>query len=320
MFIGIGALPKRPVLPRSDFVPAYQLLDRAGLLDARVSALEALYRNCRLCPRQCGVDRTRGELGICKLPARARVYSAHAHFGEERPLVGRGGSGTIFFSRCNLLCVFCQNWEINHRGDGDWVSAEELAGQMLSLQRSGCHNINFVTPTHLAPSILAAVRIAARKGLKLPLVWNCGGYENVEAIRLLRGIVDIYLPDFKYMDGANAARYSSGAEDYPERAAESILEMRRQVGDLVVDESGIALRGLIVRHLVLPHNLSGTDRFVRWAADHLGRDCAINVMGQYRPEHRAREFPELSRRLFSSEYAQALRWASDAGLRSTTGD
>ena len=309
----------RAVMKREEFEPAYVKLERAGLLEARVAALKSMYQSCRLCPRACGADRTQGEKGVCALPARVKMSSAHAHFGEERPLVGSGGSGTIFFSRCNLLCVFCQNWEINHRGDGSFVSEDELAGQMLSLERAGCHNINLVTPTHLAPSIVAATRIAMQRGLRLPLVFNCGGYESFEVIRLLKGIVDIYLPDFKYMDGETAERLSSGAGDYPERAAETILEMHRQVGDLVVDERGVALRGLIVRHLVLPQNLAGTDRFVKWAAEKLGTDCAVNVMGQYRPEHRAKEFPEIARRLTSQEYAQALEWAREAGLRSTDG-
>jgi putative pyruvate formate lyase activating enzyme len=309
----------RPVLPRKDFAPAYARLERAGLLAPRIAALKAIYKDCRLCPRACGVDRTKGGKGVCQLPARAKVASAHAHFGEERPLVGRGGSGTIFFSRCNLLCEFCQNWEINHRGDGSWMSEDELAGLMLSLQRDGCENINFVTPTHLAPTIIEAVRRAHARGLRLPLVWNCGGYENAEVIRLLEGVVDIYLPDFKWMDSSAAAQYSAGAKDYPERAAESILEMHRQVGGLLTDERGVALRGLIVRHLVMPHNLARTDLFVKWAAERLGPDASVNIMGQYRPAHRASKFPLLARRLTSAEYAQALEWARAAGLKDVTG-
>ena len=314
-----GAAVKRPVLERSRFVPGYARLERAGQLAPRIDALKAIYRNCRLCPRACGVDRTKGAGGVCKLPARARVASAHPHFGEERPLVGRGGSGTIFFSRCNLLCEFCQNWEINHRGDGAWMSEDELAGQMLALQRQGCENINLVTPTHLAPTLIAATRRAHARGLNLPLVWNCGGYESVEVIRLLDGIVDIYLPDMKWMDGAAPGQYCAGAKDYPERAAESILEMHRQVGGLVVDERGAALRGLIVRHLVMPGNLARTDLFVEWAAQRLGPDASVNIMGQYRPAHRASKHPALARRLTQSEFAQALGWARSAGLKDTSG-
>jgi len=304
----------KTVLPRGEFVPGYARLERAGLLAPRIDALKEMYKECRLCPRACGVDRTKGGKGVCQLPNRARVASAHAHFGEERPLVGRGGSGTIFFSRCNLLCEFCQNWEINHRGDGAWMSDDELAGQMLALQRLGCENINLVTPTHLGPTIVAAVRRAHARGLRLPLVWNCGGYESVEAIRLLEGIVDIYLPDFKWMDAEAPRLYCAGAADYPERAAEAIREMHRQVGGLVVDERGAALRGLIIRHLVMPGNLARTDLFVQWVARELGPETVVNVMGQYRPAHRAAKYPALARRLNSAEYREALGWATAAGL------
>ncbi len=309
----------RPVVPRAEFVPGYARMERAGLLAGRIEALKTIARQCHLCPRACGVDRTRSDKGVCRLPLRARVASSGAHFGEERPLVGRGGSGTIFFSRCNLLCEFCQNWEINHRGDGSWMSEDELAGQMVALQRQGCENINLVTPTHLTPVLISATRRAHARGLKLPLVWNCGGYESVETIRLLAGIVDIYLPDYKWMDGEAPAQYCAGAKDYPERAAESILEMHRQVGGLVVDERGVALRGLIVRHLVMPGNLARTDLFVQWAAKHLGPDASLNIMGQYRPAHRASKFPALSRRLTTGEYMEALEWARAAGLRDVRG-
>jgi putative pyruvate formate lyase activating enzyme len=296
------------------FEPAYVRLERSGELARRASALYSVYRECRLCPRQCGVDRTKGQRGVCSSAAWAKVYSAHPHFGEERPLVGRRGSGTIFFSNCNLLCVFCQNWEINHRGDGSFASEDTIARFMLELQGLGCHNINLVTPTHVLPNIIGGLRIAIGRGLRIPLVYNCGGYEPVEIIRLLDGIVDIYLPDFKYMDGALAAKYSSGARDYPERAAEAIAEMHRQVGDLVVDETGIARRGVMIRHLVLPNNIAGTDRFVRYVATKLSRSTYVNIMAQYRPEYKARGIAELSRRVTSGEYRQAVRWAEEAGL------
>jgi putative pyruvate formate lyase activating enzyme len=297
-----------------EFEPAYLRLERSGELAARARELRAIYAACRLCPRRCGVNRFKGEKGVCQSTARVKVYSHHPHFGEERPLVGRGGSGTIFFSRCNLLCEFCQNWQINHRGDGAEESEERLARRMLDLQRMGCHNINLVTPTHWAPSIVAALRLAIPMGLKLPLVYNCGGYEPVEIIRLLDGIVDIYLPDFKYMDGKMAARYSSGAGDYPEVAAAAIEEMHRQVGELETDERGIARRGLIIRHLVLPHNIAGTDRFVEWVARKLTPATYVNIMSQYRPEHRARQYPELSRGITVGEWQQAIEWARRAGL------
>jgi putative pyruvate formate lyase activating enzyme len=303
-----------PTLKRKDFEPAYLRLERSRELAKRASQLYSIYRSCQLCPRKCGVDRTKGEKGFCSSASRAKVFSAHPHFGEERPLVGRGGSGTIFFSNCNLLCIFCQNWEINHRGDGPYVSDDAIGDLMIGLQSSGCHNINLVTPTHILPNIIGGLRYAIARGLRVPLVYNCGGYEPVEMIKLLDGIVDIYLPDFKYTDGAMAEKYSSGARDYPERAAAAIEEMHRQVGELVVDEKGIALRGLIVRHLVMPYNIAGTDKFVQFVATKLTRSTYVNIMGQYRPEYKAKQIPELSRRITGAEYAQAMRWAKEAGL------
>jgi len=303
-----------PTMRRKDFEPAYLRLERSGELERRVRELHAIYRSCRLCPRRCGVDRTKGQTGVCSSTSRAKVFSAHPHFGEERPLVGRGGSGTIFFSHCNLLCVFCQNWEINHRGDGSYVSDDQIGRLMTDLQELGCHNINLVTPTHVVPNIISGLRTAIRRGLKVPLVYNCGGYEPVEVLQLLDGIIDIYLPDYKYTDGAMAAKYSSGAADYPEVAAAAIQEMHRQVGELVVDESGTALRGLMIRHLVLPNNIAGTDKFVKFVAEKLTPATYVNIMAQYRPEYKAKNIPELSRRITSAEYQQALRWAREAGL------
>ena len=303
-----------PTMRRKDFEPAYLRLERSGELERRVRELHAIYRSCRLCPRRCGVDRTKGQTGVCSSTSRAKVFSAHPHFGEERPLVGRGGSGTIFFSHCNLLCVFCQNWEMNHRGDGSYVSDDQIGRLMTDLQDLGCHNINLVTPTHVVPNIISGLRTAIRRGLKVPLVYNCGGYEPVEVLQLLDGIIDIYLPDYKYTDGAMAAKYSSGAADYPEVAAAAIQEMHRQVGELVVDESGTALRGLMIRHLVLPNNIAGTDKFVKFVAEKLTPATYVNIMAQYRPEYKAKNIPELSRRITSAEYQQALRWAREAGL------
>ncbi|GIU77348.1 MAG: radical SAM protein [Bryobacteraceae bacterium] len=300
--------------PRQLPEPSYLRLAQTGELDARARALREIYRSCRLCPRQCGVNRLQGETGVCRLPARAKVFSAHPHFGEEPPVTGRSGSGTVFFSRCNLLCVFCQNWEINHRGDGWFYSDEELGRLFLSVQNMGCHNLNLVTPTHLLPNIISALSHAVRRGFRLPLVYNCGGYESLEAIKLLDGIVDIYLPDFKYMDGKIAARLSSGAADYPERAAEAVTEMHRQTGVLQLDDRGVARRGLLIRHLVLPDNLAGTDRFVKWVAENLSRDTWVNIMGQYRPEYKAKQHPPLDRRITLAEHRQALKWAREAGL------
>jgi len=301
--------------PAAGFEPAYLALERSGELARRESDLWQLYASCRCCPRACGANRLEGETGVCQATAQPKVKSAFSHFGEEAPLVGANGSGTVFFSHCNLLCVFCQNWEINHRGDGTLVSHQVLAEMMLELQASGCHNINLVTPTHVVPNIVRALRLAIPKGLRLPLVYNTGGYDALDVIEMLDGIVDIYLPDFKFQDGEMAAKYSFEASDYPEVAAAVIKEMHRQVGDLIVDERGVARRGLIVRHLVMPHNVAGTDRFVRWVADELSPDTWVNLMAQYRPEHRAHEFPDISRRLTAEEWAQALGWARAAGLR-----
>jgi putative pyruvate formate lyase activating enzyme len=297
--------------------PSYLALERSGELKQREEALWAMLESCRLCPRECGVNRLHGETGICSSGRWLKVFSSGPHFGEEPPLVGRSGSGTIFFSNCNLLCVYCQNWEINHRGDGTLTNHNELSKTMLRLQASGCHNINLVTPTHIVPHIVKGLRIAARQGLRLPLVYNTGGYDSLEVLRLLDGVVDIYLPDFKYQDSETAARFSADAPGYAEAAAAAIAEMHRQVGVLQVVD-GVATRGLLIRHLVLPENLAGTDRFVRWVAAELGCDTRLNIMAQYRPMHRAREFPPLHRRLTREEYAQALRWAREAGLQHLT--
>lgn len=314
----LGAARERkaavPTMRRKDFEPAYLRLERKGELAERARELYAIYNSCRLCPRQCGANRLKGEKGVCGATSRLKVSSAHPHFGEEKPLVGRHGSGTIFFSHCNLRCCFCQNWEIAHRGDGSYLSDESLGRMMADLQGIGCHNVNFVTPTHVVPNIVQGLRSAIRLGLRVPLVYNCGGYEPVEILKLLDGIVDIYLPDFKYTDGAMAEKYSSGAKDYPEVAAAAHIEMHRQVGELIVDENGIALRGLMIRHLVLPNNISGTDKFVKFVAEKLTRSTYVNIMSQYRPEHKASQYPELARRLTMGEYSQAVNWAREAGL------
>jgi putative pyruvate formate lyase activating enzyme len=299
------------------FEPAYLKAEREGRLETLEDELWEIFRSCQLCPRKCSVNRLKGDVGFCSSTAQLKIASFHPHFGEERPLVGNGGSGTIFFSNCNLLCCFCQNWEINHRGDGNYIAHENLADMMLSLQRRGCHNINFVTPTHVVPHIVKALRLAIPKGLALPLVYNNGGYDSLDIIRKLDGVVDIYLPDFKYQDGTLAAKYSSGAKDYPEIAAATIKEMHRQVGELQVDSRGIASRGLIIRHLVMPGNIAGTDRFVQWVAKELSPSTRVNLMAQYHPEHKAFDYPEISRRITQKEWDQARAWARDAGLTHT---
>jgi len=308
----------RPQKPKGDpgaWQPAYATLEAEGKLAGRIEQAYDILEGCRLCPRRCGVNRRRGERGFCRSPENVMVFSSHPHFGEEMPLVGMGGSGTIFFSNCNLRCVFCQNWPISHEGRGGRFSDDELADMMLDLQRIGCHNINLVTPTHVMPHILGATRIALRKGLRLPLCYNTSGYDAVESIRLLGGVVDIYLPDLKFMDGAEAARYSlADAEDYPEVAQRAIIEMHRQVGDLVTDERGIALRGLMVRHLVMPNRVAGTREFVRWVAGNLSTGTYVNIMSQYRVEHRAFEYAKIARAITAQEYVEAVEWAKEAGL------
>ncbi len=306
--------PGRGAPAREPWRPAYAKLEEQGAFAPRVEEAWEILRECRLCPRQCGVNRLAGKTGFCRGGKEVKVYNAGPHFGEEIPLSGTRGSGTIFFSDCNLRCVFCQNWPISMEGQGQRLSAEELASMMLWLQRLGCHNINLVTPTHVMPFILQATRIALRRGLNLPLVYNTSGYELPEVVRLLDGIVDIYLPDVKYTDGALAARYSSGARDYPERAKASVLEMHRQVGGLVEDEQGIALRGLMIRHLVMPNRVAGTKAFVEWVAQHLPKDTYVNIMAQYRVEYQAFDYPPIARAITPEEFLEAMTWATEAGL------
>ena len=291
--------------------PAYLRLSQRELA-ARAEALRELASPCRLCPRECRARRAEGERGSCRAGLAPWVSSFGPHFGEEGVLVGRGGSGTIFLTGCNLHCVFCQNYEISQLGQGREITTEELAAWMLHLQAIGCENINLVTPTHQAPQIVAALALAREAGLRLPLVWNCGGYESVEALRLLSGIVDIYMPDFKYGDSRVAARYSD-APRYFEAAKAALREMHRQVGDLEVVD-GVARRGLLVRHLVLPGGLAGTEEVLRFIAEEISRDTSVNIMAQYYPTYRAWKFPELSRRITREEYRKALEIARRLGL------
>lgn len=292
--------------------PAYLTLAQSGELAERAHAAVAVLASCTLCPRECRVNRLREEQGYCRVGRQALVASYGPHFGEEAPLVGFGGSGTVFFSGCNLRCIFCQNSDISLKVKGRMVTAEELAAIMLHLQRQACHNINLVTPTHVLPQILEALVLAANEGLRLPLVWNCGGYESIEALRLLNSIVDIYMPDIKYGDAAPAAEFSN-APDYPERAEAAVREMHRQVGDLKVDRGGIARRGLLVRHLVMPGGVAGSEKVLRLLAD-LSRNTYVNVMSQYRPCAEAVGHPVIGRRLEFREYRAALKAAEDAGL------
>jgi len=307
--------PSLAVAKKEDpWIPAYEKLEKEGKLAQRVKQAYALFENCQLCPRRCGVNRKKGEKGFCQAPLKVVVFSAHPHFGEEISLVGQHGSGTIFFSNCNLRCIFCQNWPISHEGKGQECEDEKLAEIMLKLQKIGCHNINFVTPTHVMPNILNATRIAYSKGLRIPLVYNTSGYERVEILKILDGIVDIYMPDMKYMDPDKAAKYSAGASDYPEVTKEAILEMNRQVGVLQADKQGIALRGVIIRHLVMPNRVAGTEKFVEWVAQALPKSTYVNIMPQYRVEYKAYEHPEIARGITVQEFLEAMGWAEKNGL------
>jgi putative pyruvate formate lyase activating enzyme len=276
---------------------------------------DTLYENlarCTLCPQNCAVDRIAGEKGKCRSGSDPVISSFHAHFGEEACLVGRKGSGTIFFTSCNLSCIFCQNYDISQLEKGETISCDELAKIMLLLQMKGCHNINFVSPTHFVYPIVKALETAVSNGLTVPLVYNSGGYDSEDTLRLLEGVFDIYMPDFKYMD-AERGEELSGARDYPGTAMAALREMHRQVGDLELDSSGIACRGLLVRHLVLPNNLAATDRVMGFLAT-LSKNTYVNVMDQYRPEYRARECFDLKRRVTLEEYDRAVENAKAAGL------
>lgn len=295
------------------FEPAYVALLESGELKRRVEAAYRRLAACDICPRECGVNRLQDEEGVCRTGKRAVVSSFNPHFGEEAPLVGRGGSGTIFFSWCNLKCQFCQNYEISQLGQGREVEPEDLAAMMLRLQDIGCHNINFVSPTHVVPQILAGVLIAAQAGLRLPLVYNTGGYDSLSTLALLDGVFDIYMPDMKYADAEIALKYSK-IKDYPAINQAAVKEMHRQVGDLVMDERGIALRGLLVRHLVLPEGLAGTAEIVRFLVTEISSNTYLNVMDQYRPCYKAGNLPPLNRRITRQEYEEAVRLAHEAGL------
>jgi putative pyruvate formate lyase activating enzyme len=310
----ISSAPLYAAKKEESWQPAYATLEKEGKFAQKIGEAYAIFRECQLCPRRCGVNREGGEKGFCRAPLRAVVFGAHPHFGEEMPLVGGHGSGTIFFSNCNLRCIFCQNWPIAHEGEGKKIEDGDLADMMLYLQEIGCHNINLVTPTHVMPNILNATRIAFKKGLRLPLVYNTSGYELLEVVKLLDGIVDIYMPDMKYMDGDQAAKYSAGASDYPEITKKAIIEMNRQVGELKTDSNGIALRGLIIRHLVMPNQVAGTEKFVKWVAQALPKSTYVNIMPQYRVEYKAYEYPKISRAITVHEFLESIEWAEKAGL------
>lgn len=307
---------RRFVLRRADFAPAYLRLWGTGELQARARAAVESLRACRTCPRACGVNRLQGEFGVCRMGRWTRVASAFPHFGEEDCLRGWRGSGTIFFSGCNLRCAFCQNFDISQQASGEAVTAEDLAELMLALQAAGCHNINFVTPEHVVPQILEALPRAVERGLRLPLVYNTSAYDSSESLRWLGGVVDIYMPDFKLWFPAHCATYL-GARDYADAARAAIAVMHAQVGELVFDEDGLALRGVLVRHLVMPGLLADTHEILRWLATRLSPDTYVNLMDQYRPAYRVGADPWLAainRPLTRREYAEAVAAARAAGL------
>ena len=293
--------------------PSYLKLFREGGFSERINIAMALMGSCSLCPRECGVNRFKGELGVCKTGRKVIVSSYNAHFGEESPLVGRYGSGTIFFGGCNLLCSFCQNYEISHLNEGADVEPEQIAAMMIHLAERGCHNINFVTPTHVVPQLLESLAQAAEQGLNIPLVYNSSGYDKKDTLEILDGIIDIYMPDFKFLDDQWAEKYCE-APDYPKRAKKALKEMHRQVGDLVIDDQGVAVKGLLVRHLVMPGDISGTENVLEYIAHEISPDTYVNVMDQYRPCGDAHKDEYINRRLTSREFREAMETARRVGL------
>ena len=300
---------------RSEFDPAYLKLYESGELARRVERALADLADCTLCPRDCHVNRLADKFAVCKTGRYSVVSSHFAHRGEEDCLRGRHGSGTIFFSWCNLRCVFCQNYEISWQGEGRGTRPEELAAMMVRLQELGCHNINFVTPEHVVPQILEALPLAIERGLRLPLIYNTSAYDSLESIQLMDGIVDVYMPDFKFWDPEMARHYTK-ARNYPDAARRVIKAMHEQVGDLVCDEDGLALRGVLIRHLVMPNDIAGTREIMRWIVRELGANTYVNVMPQYFPAGKVSrtEYAEIGRRITDDEFLDALVAAGKAGL------
>lgn len=294
--------------------PLYLETYDKGELDIKIKKAYKKLESCDLCPRNCKVNRIKGEKGYCKSGLEPIISDFFPHFGEEKVLVGRTGSGTIFFTNCNLGCIFCQNYTISHLGMGEIVDIEDLAKIMLYLQKLDCNNINLVTPTHFVPQILASLRIAILEGLNIPLVYNTSGYEKIETLKLLEGVIDIYMPDIKFYS-PEVAKKLANAENYPEVAKKALKEMQRQVGDLVINEEGIAERGLIVRHLLLPNNLSGIEEWLDFLKEEISVNVFINIMDQYRPLYKAWEHPEINRNITWKEYKMAINLAKEKGFR-----
>lgn len=295
------------------YQPSYLHLLETGELKNRASTAINRLERCEICAVRCRVNRLAGQLGGCRTTRLARIGGYGPHMGEESPLTGYGGSGAIFFSGCNLRCQYCQNHEISQVSSGREMSAAELANIFLTLQDSGCHNLNLVSPSHVVPQILEALLIAGHEGLRLPLVYNTGGYDSLDTLRLLDGIIDIYMPDMKYSNPQIARRYSK-IINYPAINQAAVREMHRQVGDLVLDEKGIARRGLLVRHLVLPNHVAGTKQIVDFLANEVSRHTYVNIMDQYYPAYQANLYPSLSRSIKPDEYLEALQLAHQAGL------
>ena len=302
------------MIRKESYEPGYLKLHRTGELKRRGEELWKIMEYCELCPRMCGDNKLKGERGDCNANADLEIASFHPHYGEERPLVGTGGSGTIFMSNCALKCVFCINWEVSQGGEGRVKSIDDFASMMLALQKRSCENINIVTPTHYSPHVLLALDKAASQGLRLPLVYNTCGYERLEILKMLDGVVDIYLPDFKYSDNDMAYKYSSRAENYVECTQNALLEMQRQVGTAKPAGDGLMYRGLMIRHLVMPNNVSGTKGVLEWIAGNLPKDTYINLMSQYRPMYMADKFPEIDRSITIQEYKEAAVHAKKLGL------
>ena len=298
----------------NDYIPPYVSLQQSGVLKKRGEELWERMKSCDLCPRNCGVDRLSGKRGVCKANSDLEIASYGPHFGEESELVGRHGSGTIFFTNCPLCCVFCINYDISQQGAGRRYSIDDLADMMIDLQNQKRHNINLVTPTHYSPHILLALAQAAQRGLRLPVVYNTCGWEKVEILKYFDNVVDIYLPDFKYGCGDLAGKYSIGAYTYVEFAQKAHIEMQKQVGVAVADDTGIMKRGLMIRHLVMPSDVSCTKEVMVWIADNLPKETYINLMSQYTPMFRAKDYPEINRRITNQEYRDAVASARSAGL------
>lgn len=293
--------------------PSYLEPYHNGKLAKLAGQAYSLLESCSICPRNCGVNRLKGETGFCRTRLLAKAYSFMPHHGEEPPISGARGSGTIFFSGCNMHCCYCQNYEFSQEGEGREVGEEELAGFMLKLQGLGCHNINLVTPTHILPQILKALLLAIPQGLKIPLVYNTSGYELSSSIKMLSGIVDVYLADMRYGDDASGLKYSD-APDYPKYNQEAVKQMHQQVGLVELDREGVIRKGLIIRHLVLPEDISGTEKVLRFIRDEVSADTYISLMSQYLPCYKAHNFKELSRRLASEEYTRAKELLREYGL------